>query len=385
MIGAIVMGIWALVFMISFTVGMVKSYVDNAIENSVSHIQAHVPDFTRDQEPKYYFQDVGQKLSGLKDLEGIKGVTARTLVNGMLSTGKGARGIQIRGVDKDAERAVTHLAEKIKDGTYFEESGRNPILVGKRLADKLGLRVRSKVVLTFRDLSGNITAAAFRVAGLFATDSSPFDESSVFVLRDDLNRLMGQEDMAHEIAIVLNDIEQLEAERTAVQQLLPDLKVETYREVSPDLQLYEGQIQTSANIFMTIIMLALLFGIVNTMLMAVLERYRELGMLMAIGMNKLRIFSMIVLETIMLALVALLPGLLIGWLTVSYFNRTGIDLSAFSAGMQQFGMSSVVYTDLHPEIYLQLAGAVGLTAVIGALYPAVKAVRLKPVEAMRKV
>ncbi|MCB0609849.1 MAG: ABC transporter permease, partial [Lewinella sp.] len=100
---------------------------------------------------------------------------------------------------------------------------------------------------------------------------------------------------------------------------------------------------------------------------------------------KLRIFSMIVLETIMLALVALLPGLLIGWLTVSYFNRTGIDLSAFSAGMQQFGMSSVVYTDLHPEIYLQLAGAVGLTAVIGALYPAVKAVRLKPVEAMRKV
>jgi ABC-type antimicrobial peptide transport system permease subunit len=132
-------------------------------------------------------------------------------------------------------------------------------------------------------------------------------------------------------------------------------------------------------------MLALVFGIINTMLMAVLERYRELGMLMAVGMNKLRVFTMIVLETIMLAIVAVVPGLVLGYATVTYFGKNGIDLSAFSKGMQQFGMSDIVYTDLDPGFYVQLAMAVGITAVIGAIYPAYKAIRLKPVEAIRKI
>ena len=119
--------------------------------------------------------------------------------------------------------------------------------------------------------------------------------------------------------------------------------------------------------------------------MAVLERVRELGMLMAIGMNKLRIFAMIVLETITLSGIAALIGIALGYLTVRYYGNKGIDLSDFSKGMQEFGLEEIIYTSLDNNIYFTLASAVIITAILGAIYPAIKAVRLRPVEAIRKL
>ncbi|MEM1124606.1 MAG: FtsX-like permease family protein, partial [Bacteroidota bacterium] len=158
-----------------------------------------------------------------------------------------------------------------------------------------------------------------------------------------------------------------------------------YREISPEVQLYESQIDISSAIFTTIFMLALIFGIINTMLMAVLERNRELGMLMAVGMNKRKVFGMIVLETLFLGVFAAPIGLLLGWLTITYFGNTGIDLSAFSSSMEQFGLETQVYTELPAKYYVSLALSVLVTAILAALYPAWKAISLRPVEAIRKI
>ena len=132
-------------------------------------------------------------------------------------------------------------------------------------------------------------------------------------------------------------------------------------------------------------MLALIFGIINTMLMAVLERNRELGMLMAVGLNKGKVFSMIVLETLLLGIVAAPIGLLLAWLTITYFGEKGIDLGAFSASMEQFGLSTKVYTELPTKYYWSLAISVLVTALLASLYPAWKAIKLRPVEAIRKI
>lgn len=384
-IGAIILGIWALVFMISFTTGMVQSYVDNAIATSIGHLQVHQDSFREEPKLIYSFTTDDETLQQLSDIEGVAGAAARTLVNAMAGSSRSTRGVQIRGIDPVAEIPVTGLDQQLVEGEYFPEKGRNPILVSQALAEKLKVKIRSKVILTFQDKNLDITAGAFRVVGFFNTGNKPFDEGNVFVRRSDINRLLGEDGMAHELAFFLDDPQRLATVQQEVQAILPDLLVEDYRQVAPDLQLYEGQIQTSATIFMVIIMLALLFGIINTMLMAVLERYRELGMLMAVGMNKLRVFGMIVLETLFLALLALIPGLILGWLTVIWLADSGIDLSAFSGGLSQFGMSQVVYPQLQAGFYVQLALAVAFTALIGALYPAWRAVRLRPVEAIRKI
>jgi ABC-type antimicrobial peptide transport system permease subunit len=187
------------------------------------------------------------------------------------------------------------------------------------------------------------------------------------------------------VAIMLEDLNLLDTSKHLIQVAQPKLLVQTYKEISPALELFQSQIQLISSFYMVIFMLALIFGIINTMLMAVLERIRELGMIMAIGMNKLRVFMMVVLETILLAVIAAPVGLFLGFLTVQYFKEKGLNLFFFAKeGMKQFGMPQIIYPTAETGVYLQLALAVGITAVLASLYPAFKAIRLRPAEAIRK-
>ncbi|MFN7116166.1 MAG: ABC transporter permease [Saprospiraceae bacterium] len=394
-ITAIALGIWAAMFMSGFATGMVKGYLNDNIANVVSHIQMHNPQYAKEKDVKMTLSDAEAKLNNISKFQNIKAATVRTLVNGMIASSKEARGIQVKGIDPQAETQVSTIAEKIIEGEYLDVNKRNPILISNRLAERLDVKLRSKVVLTFQDLNGEIVAAAFRVIGIFDTGNDPFDEANIFVLRADVNRLLSGvseesdtipvQAIAHEIAIILQDVKLVDSTKYNLQTALPDVKVETYREISPDLQLYESQMQSVSLIYLVVIMLALIFGIINTMLMAVLERIRELGMLMAIGMNKLRVFLMIMLETIMIGVVAAPFGLLLGSLTIAYFNKNGLNLSAYSETLQMYGMSNVIYFSVNPDIYWQVPLSVAFTAVLASLYPAWKAIRLQPVEAIRKI
>ena len=156
-------------------------------------------------------------------------------------------------------------------------------------------------------------------------------------------------------------------------------------EVSPSTALLSGMTGYALGIIMTVLMLGLAFGIINTMLMTVMERTRELGMLMAIGMNKRRTFSMLMYETILLSFLGCPIGMGIAWLTVWYFGKHGIDLSAFSKGLQNFGFSTMIYTSLANKSYLQVSIMVLITAILAAIYPGLKAIRLKPAEAIRHI
>ena len=231
---------------------------------------------------------------------------------------------------------VTGFESKLIEGKYFTEGRKNEIIISQKIAEKLKLKLRKKVVLQFQDLNKDIVAGAFRIVGIYKTGNTIFDESMVAVKRTDLNKLMAKEGIAHEVAVLLDKKEDLVSTGDALKANFPNLLVENYREISPETQLYESQIDISATIFTTIFMLALIFGIINTMLMAVLERNRELGMLMAVGMNKGKVFTMIVLETLLLGIIAAPIGLFLGWATIQYFGNQGIDLGAFSASMEQF-------------------------------------------------
>ncbi len=392
-IAAVALGIWAAISLSGFATGIMKSYVRSAIENSIGHLQIHDPAFMEEYELKHYLPNVREVERELESLPQIAAYSTRTVANGMASSSKGARGVMVKGVEPKREAALSAVDDKLKEGAFFPETRGNGVLIGAELAEKLNLKVRSKLVLTFQDLNREITAAAFRVVGIFDTGNSAFDGSTVFVERTDFNRLLKPQGdttwaegaLAHELAILLQDVKQVESTEDALQAALPELDVKTYREVSPDLELYESQMQNVSMIYLVVIMLALVFGIINTMLMAVLERIKELGMLMAIGMNKLRVFAMILLEAIMLGLVSTPIGLLLGYLTIWYVGEYGIDLSAYSGGLADYGISQVIYFEIEPQVYWQMAVGVFLTSVLAAIYPAFKAIRLQPVDALQHV
>lgn len=391
LIGAIALGVWAALFMTGFATGMIKSYISNAIDQVVSHIQIHHPDFAEDQDVKFMLENPDQAATKIAQRADVKAVTVRTLATGMISSAKGARGIKIKGIDPAQESVLTGLDQRIVDGAYLEGKRKNEILISRAIAEKLKVKVRSKLVLNMQDLQGEITPAAFRVVGIFHTGNKPFDEGHVFVARKDLNRLLtltsegavDPENLGHEIAMLLEDTKNLLAVQSAITK--PEWRVENYKEISPDLELYESQMEFVSTIYLSIIMLALTFGIINTMLMAVLERIRELGMLMGIGMNKLRIFLMIMLEAVFLGAVAAPIGLGLGILTIYFLGQHGLDLSMYSDSLEMYGMSPVVYFDVPAKVYWQIPIFVACTAILAALYPAYKAIKLKPVEAIRKI
>jgi ABC-type lipoprotein release transport system permease subunit len=188
----------------------------------------------------------------------------------------------------------------------------------------------------------------------------------VYVRQQDLNHLLGTDTLVHEVAILLQDPAQVPALAQALRSKWPQADVKSWEELSPELELMQQQSALSMAILLVILMVALAFGIVNTMLMAVLERERELGMLMAIGMNRQRIFSMILMETVFLSLVGGPIGCLLGYATVSWLGEAGIDLSAWTKGLQQYGYSTRLYPFLTAREYLVLAGSVVLTALVAA-------------------
>ena len=259
-------------------------------------------------------------------------------------------------------------------------------MIGDDLAEKLKLRLKKKVVLTFQDAGGEIVSAAFRVSGIFDTRNTPVDMSRVFVRKSDLNQLMSLgEDQFHEIAVKGGEIDRIDEETARWRASFPNLTAESYKDLSPELELFNSQLRINLIIMTIIFMLALIFGIINTMLMAVLERIKEFGMLLSIGMNKAKVFLMVMLETIMLSMVGVPAGVLLGIVSIAYFKKFGLDLSNFSKAMQNYGVNEVVRPYLTIEVYLFVIAAVFVTAVLAAIYPARKATGLNPAEAIRSM
>jgi ABC-type lipoprotein release transport system permease subunit len=256
-------------------------------------------------------------------------------------------------------------------------------VVGEKLAEKLRLRLRSKLVLTFQTTDGQLVSASFRVAGIYKSINTKYDELNVFVRDTDLQSLLGKEGVVHEIAVLLNDNRQTVAFSKDYAGAYPKLLVQWWGEIMPELQLAIETFDQIMGIIIFIILLALAFGIINTMLMAVLERVKELGMLMAVGMNRKRVFLMIMYETIMLMVVGAPLGLLMGYFTITGLGQVGIDLSHWGEGLSSYGFNAIIYPKLEGDKYLKILVQVVVVTLVSALIPARRALKLNPVDAIR--
>jgi ABC-type lipoprotein release transport system permease subunit len=309
----------------------------------------------------------------------------RSITNGMLATATGSAGVQINGVVPEKEYAASQLQKKIVEGKGFDSSKRNELLIGRKLAKKMKLRIGSKLVLTLTDTSGSIVSSAFRVAGIYQSDNAPLDERNVYVSITELNTLLGVHNSFHEIIILLQNDEILQQVQESLRKKYPAYKLESWKDISPETELMVNTTNQYSYIIMIIIMIALAFGIVNTMLMAILERSREIGMMVALGTSRLKVFLLVMLETVFLTLAGTPVGLLLSWIATTYFNKNGLDLSGMGREMMSsFGFGTTIY----PEFPIDKLGAVLLivmaTAFLSCLFPAVKALRSSPVEALRR-
>lgn len=385
-ITSVMLGLWAGSFIMAYASGMIEQRLADAIENEISHIQIHHPKYVADNDPEFFIEGSNQLLAKITANQLVKAASARVMVYGMVNSPTSSAGGKLLGVNPEDENHLTKIGDLISEGEYLNQNDKNKIVIGQKLAEKLKVKLRSKVVLTFQDAEKNIVAGAFRIKGIYKSYNSSIEEVNIYLRDHDLTTLLGDGNNHHEIALLLNDAEQADSFKNELANSNKNLEVETWKELSPELSLMIETLDQSMLIFLVIILIALSFGIVNTMLMAVLERVREIGMLMAIGMTKTRLFAMISLETIFMVMIAAPFGLLLAFGTIEYLGTYGLDLSAiYAEGYARYGFKSIIYPSLGADYYLQIMLLVFVTAILSAIYPAITALRLNPVTAIRKI
>lgn len=381
---SIALGIFAGVSATAFMKGLAEQRIQKVIKTELSYIQIHKEGFRQNSDFSGYMPDASALVKEIRNIPNVTGTSERIVVQAMAATAETATGVLIYGVDAENEQKVTNISEKLIDGEYLTGIKRNPVVIGKKLAEKLNAKLRSKLVITLQDTANNVVSGLFRVSGIYTTNNSMFDESHVFVKAEDIRSLTELPvGAAHEIAINIDDNENLLLVEDAVKSIASNREVMDWRELSPEMNYLTEAMDLYMYIFIIIILLALLFGIINTMLMVVMERTKEIGMLMAIGMNKRRIFSMVVLESVLLSLVGGVVGIVIGALFAKWKSTSPIDLSMWAQGYEQLGYDSYVYLSLEPIMLLNITILVIITGVIAALYPAYKALKNDPADALR--
>jgi len=385
-ISSIIIGIWAGIFILSFSWGMYKNNINESVYKQLSHIQIHNPSFKNDKDSKFAIPNTDKIIRQLQSDDRIASVSSRVISTGMIASPVTASGVTIYGINPVSEITQIELNQSVREGSYFETGKMNEILIGEKLAKKLKIKLKSKVILTFSSVNSEIISAAFRVGGIYRSKNISLDEVNVYVQQNQLSNLLElKPSETNEIAILVKDEEQLETIKNNCKIIVPEAIVEDWKELSPELGLIIESFNLYTYIINGLILLALMFGIVNTMLMSVLERIRELGMLKAIGLNKLKIFLMIMLETIYITILGCPIGLLLGWLTIRILGKTGINLSMFSEGLASYGFSSMIYPELDHDKYTIIVSMCLITAILSAIYPAYKALQLNPSQAIRKI
>ena len=382
---SIVFGLLGGIIIIAMSYGLNEERMNNAVDTYLSHIQIHNILFSEDYNIKHTINNLDIIEKAINEDERVVSYSKRIVLNGMLSNSNGSYGIQVKGIDPEEEVKVTNTYEKIIDGEYFKSKRDNTILVGKKLADKLNLNLKSKVVITFQDENYELTSLLYRVEGIFRSGNSRYDEMNVFVKNKSIIKNLPGFRGYHEMPILLNDIDLRGEVKKDLIPLSSNNIVEGWDDISKELAYANEMLSAVLYIFMMIILSGLSFGVVNTMLMAILERRKEIGMLMSIGMNRYKIFMMISFETIFLSLIALPFGLLTSYMIVDYYSVVGIDLSVVEAGLENFGVGTRLYFKVPNEEYFNVSLMVFVISIFSSIFPSIRALKINPVEATKTI
>ena len=382
---SIIFGLLGGIIMIAMSYGLNEERMNNAVDTYLSHIQIHNNSFSEDYNIKHTIDNLNLIEEALNNDERVISYTKRIVLNGMLSNSNGSYGIQVKGVDPDTEIKVTNTYDKIIDGEYFKSKRDNTILVGKKLADRLNLKLKSKVVITFQDENYELTSLLFRVEGIFRSGNSRYDETNVFVKNISIIKNLPRFSGYHEIPILLNDINLRGEVKKDLIPISTNNIVEGWDDISKELAYANEMLAAVLYIFMMIILSGLSFGVINTMLMAILERKKEIGMLMSIGMDRYKIFLMISMETIFLSMIALPFGLILSYVIVEYYSVVGIDLSIVEAGLENFGVGTRLYFKVPSEEYFIVSFMVLIISIVSSIFPSIRALKINPVEATKTI
>jgi ABC-type lipoprotein release transport system permease subunit len=391
---AIGVGLAACLLLVGWSHGFVRQMAENAVSTRLGDLAVHAQGYRKNPDVQRNLPDGGREIAAA--LERFPGAHAspRLVGDGLLQSARRSSRMVLVGVDPLREARVSIVPQALIQGRMPTPALPGAtrqlpgIAIGAAMADRLRVEVGDKVVV---HAPGEQGLGAFRVSGVFRTSSSEFDRSTAFVRLEEAQRLLALPDRVTEVAVALDDHDSLlRVREQAVAELArahPELALEvlTWQEREPRLAAMLDLMASTSWILYAAVFVAMAFGIANSLLMMVYERIREFGMLRALGLSARALLALVVLESLLMTAIGTALGLAVGIPIVLWLGHAGLDMSRFAAGMTEYGIGTRVYTQLETGDVTLPVGVAFVTAILAALWPAWKAVRLRPAEAIRHV
>ncbi len=385
MLGAISVGAWAMIFMTALTQGMVAEMIRDGISALPGHVQVHHPDYRDDPNITNLLPQSSAEIEELFAPAGFDAWSSRIKVPTVVTSEYDSRGITLLGIEPAAERDMIFVDYGAVEGRFLESVDDRGVVIGKKLADTLETALGKRVVLMSQDPENNVADRGFRIVGLFEANVEAFEETYVFAGRRTIQNMLGVGDRVTEVVVQGDDYRDVEDEFARVTALV-DGRVEVLRWT--ELDAYLGTMMRVMDgfvlIWVVVIFLALSFGLVNTLVMAVFERVREIGLMLALGMKPGNILGQILIESMLLLIIGLGIGNLLAWITIKPLE-SGIDISIVAEGMAMMGASSMLYPEMRTEDVVLANVVVLILGFLASLSPAWRASRYEPIEAITKV
>ncbi|MBI4773162.1 MAG: ABC transporter permease [Deltaproteobacteria bacterium] len=383
---AVSIGVFAMLSLGSLNRGMLDQMVNNSIKTLTGHIQITA---------KGYFEDpviehtVRNPETLYKQVEGFSEPfrwAPRVRVPGVVSNARNSTGIVIVGIDPEKEAKVSFIGSAVVEGRYLNSGDEHGIIVGRGLAEKFDTGLGKKLVLMSQDTQNQVASAGFRIVGVYAAEIELIEEQFAFILLSEAQRMLRIGDGISEICIMAENRDLVEPlYRKISSELPPEFEAKAWWQLAPLIKAQLDLWERFMYLWFVVVFVAVGFGLVNTMLMAVFDRIREFGMLRAIGMKPRLIVTGIMFESLCLLLLGILIGNVLSWVTVGWLSHVGIDLSAFSEGLEELGIPHIIIPVLHSQDYIGANATVIILGLIVCLYPALKGARISPVKALAHI
>ncbi len=350
--------------------------------NQLGHIQVHQQGYLDQRSLYKTIDNVKQIGDSIATLDGVIGWSPRLFAAGLASVAEQASAVQITGIDPELENAATRFDRKVSEGQTLPRQAEHKVLLGRGLAQRLKASIGDSLVIVSNAADGSIANDIYLVSGIVESGNSLSDQLTLYMHLMDAQELFWLQGQVHELAVIVDDLDSVDPLTEQIQQQLPSgLNAASWKEFARSFYIAMQADKKGSYIALGVVLLVVAVGVLNTVLMTVMERRREYGMLRAIGTTPAQIVRMVIWEVLCMAAIGIAGGLVVAYLAAYYLLIEGIPMpEPFTWGGVQF---THMYAELSAHIFWVPALAVVVTALVVSLFPAIRAAHVAPAKVMR--
>ncbi|MEJ2131246.1 MAG: FtsX-like permease family protein [Gammaproteobacteria bacterium] len=380
---AVAVGVGSLVFIDAMLRGWQGDMVEDVIKNLTGNIKVHARGYRDDPSVDYAFE-LPPGLAAMLDGDSEARWTERVMIPAVIMSERETRGVSLVGVAPGEEANLSFLGDVAIEGEGLKSEDDTRIVIGVELARQLETRPGKRVVMMTQGADNTTREAGMRVAGVYDAEGTGLEKIFAFTGRAALQALLDTDGVTEvSVRVPAGDEGTEQKLLREIEGALPDYDVADWKTLQPQAAAMTEYADMGVWIWYAIMLIALAFGLMNTLINAVLERVRELGLLHALGMRGGGIVMQVMIESLLIVGTGMIVGVLLGLALVEIF-ADGIDLTQWAEGMEFFSIRAVLVPSLQVADIVTICVLVMALGFVGSLYPAWRAVRLDPLDAMHR-